>query len=434
MSLVISAADDYVIRYTGLPASTGTFTICGHAKRTTDRNAYSWLMYLVRYTATATDLGFRTDSDGDALQGFANYGTQTSTVGTISSSDWFFWAITGNGTTLTVYYQPDGGAWATPQTLTQTTFVPERLIIGDTQGSTPFVGEFAQVRVWDSVLSAANLQAERESPTPIITSNLLSNHPFNSATEATALTDTTTNGYNFTVNGGATFTTSQPPQSGTTESNPILTGSLTLPQGQQSSALTPPTGLAVGAVNSYSVALSWTAVSGATGYEAFMSTSSGGTKVPAGATDSATTSLVVSAIPAGSTRYFTVRATKTGAPASGYSSEVTATTKRVYARIYATPSAAGVSGVSAIAWRAPSVASNIVGDVIGRGTVTWGPSAMVPALGETACTATFEVSQPDGAASGVPSNPLVDGESIRYYAVKGTANTGFIGTGVIVEQ
>lgn len=433
MSLVINAADDYVIRYTGLPTSTGTFTISGWAKRSTDRNAYSWLMYMPRYTATASDVGFRTNTDGDSLQGFANYGTETSTVGTAVTGTWFFWAITGNSTTLTVYFQADGGAWATPRTLTQTAFAPERLILGDTQGSTPFIGEIAQVRVWNAVLNATQLQAEMASPTPVVTTNLLSNHPFSSATEATALTDTTSNAYSFAKNGTPSFTTAQPTQTGSSSNYPQLTGSLLLPKGQQSSALAAPSNFAVSASTSYSHTFTWSAVTGATGYEIYASDTSGGTKVIKGTTTD--TTLTVSGLPSNATKYWTIRTIKTGSPASGYSSEVTATTKRVYARIYATPSAANVSGVAAIAWRVPSTSTNIVGDVIGRGTVTWGASAYVAALGEAACTAEFEVSQPDGAASGVPSNPLTDGETIKFYAEKGTSNTGKIsGVGVIVEQ
>lgn len=431
MSLVINAADDYVIRTTGLPTTTGTFTICGHAKRTTDRGAYSWIFYLPRYASVASDLGLRTDSNGDDLRGFANYGTETSSVATITDSSWFFWAVTGNSTTYTLYYQKEGGSWATPQTLTQTAFAPERLILGDTQGLTPFIGEIADVRVWNAVLDATQLQAERASPTPVVTSGLLSNHPFKSATEGTALADTTAGSYNFTKNGSPSFTTAGPTYA-SSSSDPTLAGSLQLPKGQVSSAASPPTLNAASSITSYSLTLSCNSVSGATSYAWYVATTSGGTKVLLGETTSP--SFAVSRLPTNTTRYYYVVAKKAGSPDSGYSNEVSATTKRLYARVYATPSAANVSGVTVKVWRAPSSASDIVGDVVGGGTITWGAASVVAALGESACSADLEVSQPSLTAQGNPASPITNGEVAYFYAEKGTANTGKIGkNGVFVE-
>lgn len=210
MSLVIDAAGDYVTRTTGLPSTTGSFTICGHARRTTDRNAYSWIFYLLKGTAPTNDLGVRTNVNGDSLQAFVNEGTESSDIATITGNQWFFWAVVGNGTTLTLYYQREGDAWLTPVSVTQTSFVPTNLFVGDTSASTPFIGEIADVRVWSTALNASQLIAERASPTPVATANLLSVHRFNSAVEATALADTSGNGFNFTRVGTPSFTTALP--------------------------------------------------------------------------------------------------------------------------------------------------------------------------------------------------------------------------------
>lgn len=210
MSLVIDAAGDYVTRTTGLPSSTGAFTVCGHAKRTTDRGAYSWLLYVLKGTAPTNDLGVRTDSNGDSVQGFVNEGTETPNIATITDSSWFFWAIVGNGSTVTLYYQKEGDSWLTPVSATQTAFVPTNIYLGDTSVNTPFIGELADVRMWSTALSASQLIAERASSTVVTTANLISNHPFNSATEATALADSSGNGFTFTKVGTPSFTTAGP--------------------------------------------------------------------------------------------------------------------------------------------------------------------------------------------------------------------------------
>jgi len=210
MSLVIDAAGDYVTRTTGLPSSTGSFTICGHAKRTTDRGAYSWILYLLKGTAPTNDLGVRTNSNGDSLQGFANEGTETPDITTITDSSWFFWAVTGNGSTLTLYYQKEGASWSSPVTLTQTAFAPTALFLGDTSVNTPFIGEIADVRVWSTALTSSQLIAERASQTLVNAGSIVSVHRFNSATEGTALADTSGNGFTFTKVGTPSFTTALP--------------------------------------------------------------------------------------------------------------------------------------------------------------------------------------------------------------------------------
>jgi hypothetical protein len=210
MSLVIDAAGDYVTRTNGLPPNTGAFTICGHAKRTTDRGAYSWITYMIKGSAPTNDVGVRTDTDGDSLQGFVNEGTETPNIATITDTSWFFWAIVGNGSTITLYYQKEGGSWATPVTAAQTSFVPSNWYLGDTSVNTPFVGEIADVRMWSTALSASQLIAERASSTVVNTTSLLSNHPFKSATEATALSDSSGNGYTLTKVGTPSFTTAGP--------------------------------------------------------------------------------------------------------------------------------------------------------------------------------------------------------------------------------
>ena len=210
MSLVIDAAGDYVTRTTGLPTSTGAFTICGHAKRTTDRGAYSWILYLLKGTATTNDLGVRTNADGDSLQAFVNEGAESPDITTITDTEWFFWAVVGNGATLTLYYQKTGGSWLSPVTVAQTAFAPTNLFLGDTSVNTPFIGEIADVRVWSTPLTSAQLIAERASATLVNTGSIVSVHRFNSATEATALTDTSGNGFNFTKAGTPGFTTALP--------------------------------------------------------------------------------------------------------------------------------------------------------------------------------------------------------------------------------
>lgn len=213
MSIRFDAAADR-LTYTGSPPVPASgLTITGWVKVQVDRN--DWSTWIRLYdSGFSTVANAATDSDG--LQGNSYFTAGGSVLNgqTLSVGTWAAVAIAHNvGTTGKSYVRLSGVTTASSGTVSSGT--PAGLCIGgrdSTDANEWFNGEIAQIRIWSSELSQAQIEAEWASSTPVISSGLYANWPL---TNATDLTDTVASRVLTTPNGtGQTTGTDDPPNSG----------------------------------------------------------------------------------------------------------------------------------------------------------------------------------------------------------------------------
>lgn len=206
------SAGSYVTRTSGLPSSTGTFTLYFTFKMTSDRDAESALVQVA--TSGETDLHIAaTGGSGTDLYGYGNYGATSVSLLTLTTGVWYYAAIIGNGTDLKFYVSDDGDDWASVVgTVTQTTFTIGDVKILDDGRSEPLDGKLAHIRMWDAVLNTTELAAEADSSAAVRTSNLVSDHRGVAADLATALAGET--GSAFSSVGTISLDTDEPVTSG----------------------------------------------------------------------------------------------------------------------------------------------------------------------------------------------------------------------------
>ena len=140
-------------------------------------------------------------------------------------------------------------------------------------------------------------------------------------------------------------------------------------------ALAAPTGLTVGTVTASSVALSWTASSGATGYNAYTSDKSGGILTQANGADITGTSYTVTQLAGGTTYFFKVKAHDASNNISPASNEVSTTTTTDTAPAAPTALAivAGTTDTSIPVTFTASTSSNLKGSNMYYSTTSGGP-------------------------------------------------------------
>lgn len=195
-------------RYTDLPnPSSGGATIFGRTKKTATRTVYYNLVELQKNSVTSRSIYIQwTANDAEFRTGYYSTGggSNTGSFSAMPSNDqWFDWAVTvevGTGNikaywwpaaSSTVYTAtanlPDTGAW-TPEYM--------QVMTNSLGGENVYVpGHVADVRVWNAVLTRAELERERWSTTPVRATSL------NTAFDGTnpALPDISGNGRNWST-------------------------------------------------------------------------------------------------------------------------------------------------------------------------------------------------------------------------------------------
>lgn len=233
MSVGFNASGDYAKRL-GTPlfdliGDTAKFTMAGWVKlpqlgtgdwsywlglESSDTNASSYILH-----------GF---NQYDTLE-FESHADQTEFTNQPSTNTWYYFYITGSNTgsnTLSLhggYYTAAGTSPVEDINLAATSeFEPERLDIGNDSWNEFGNVIMAQVRVWTGVvLTDAQLRAERDSPTPVITSGLWASYSLDDNTDTA---DDSGNGRTLTF-GGSLTTEEDPPNMGTdvSDSHPAYT-------------------------------------------------------------------------------------------------------------------------------------------------------------------------------------------------------------------
>ena len=177
MGVILNASGEYLKRTTDLPSTTN-FTLCGWAKVTSAGNEYQYW-----------GLESEGENPGDWLQiGINNANTlQISRTGggadlgqwgsgiLPGDGDWFFYFIMNSGTGSLDFI---GGVMKLGETFTTTasigqSFTPGQLTLGNDGWDEYFPSwEGAYTKVWDAVLSQAELGQEIFSAKPVRTANL----------------------------------------------------------------------------------------------------------------------------------------------------------------------------------------------------------------------------------------------------------------------
>ena len=193
---------DRLSRTTNLPSEASiTFACCG--RRQVDRGGYGCFVEMVNGAAGAgIFVGF--DGSGDNII-VNNYIADSSTIITPGTGNWFFAALTQNGTgagNLIGYAALHTSASLSSQTHTGVSFTEATLNIGNNAGGDLFNGDLAFVKIWTAVLTSAELEAERWSAWPVRWANLHAFYPLLDVNSRTF--DYTSNGYTMTSAGTLT--------------------------------------------------------------------------------------------------------------------------------------------------------------------------------------------------------------------------------------
>ena len=162
----------FLIRSTasgGIPSMAGV-TFCGWAKLNSDRNALSNICALQTTSPGFSYIGISTDTDGTTLVGQTE-GINT-TLLSLSVGDIFFWAFTCTGAGTNTY-----AAYAAKVADASLTSITANVAdidtgdgfytFGDNAYSEPFDGVIDNIIIYDSALSAAEIEAQRWRRTPI---------------------------------------------------------------------------------------------------------------------------------------------------------------------------------------------------------------------------------------------------------------------------
>lgn len=174
MALLCDSTTDRLYRTANLPLRTA-FTLCGWAERVSHAGVYGAFAGISIGTSSPNH-AYELAWGSDGLLEMTTYqepSGSTNFTTNYGNGVPFFWAMTGNGSTITGY----AGAVATVALQTITPGTPEAFTAGVVWIGDNGWGESAMVRVaavkcWDAVLTAAELEVERWRYIPARTTNL----------------------------------------------------------------------------------------------------------------------------------------------------------------------------------------------------------------------------------------------------------------------
>jgi len=160
MALRFDSATD-ALESSSPPPTTSSYSWTAWIYLSVDRNAFSNVLTIENAGATEFN-EMITDADGTTLAVYDHAAGRRLTVGSLSTSTWYYVGLTVTGTTLAVYF-----ADISSNTITKTTgtianiTTPLKVIIGSTSGSEFWNGRISAVKMWDTTLSDAQIESER---------------------------------------------------------------------------------------------------------------------------------------------------------------------------------------------------------------------------------------------------------------------------------
>lgn len=211
MAVRFDAATDRISLLTTVPDPAAGITIAGWAYVSVDTNNNAVFVRLHAADGGSTTLNFATDSDGLGGPGYFTVGGSILASTGMAVGAWRKVAVTCTGTSGTVYVATPGGATEVDAGTVSGAASPTGLTFGaraHNNGDESFNGRLAYWRLWTTVLSQAQVEAEWLSTTPVVTSNLWADWPLASAAD---LTDHSGNGRDLTAGSTAVTTEDGPP-------------------------------------------------------------------------------------------------------------------------------------------------------------------------------------------------------------------------------
>ncbi len=183
--------------------STTAYTACGWAKLSVDTNSYAAVFSLDNGGTNYHVI--ETDSDGTSLKLFFGGSSSGSvSLATLTTGQWFFWAVSNSGTGAgnnVAYYALPNATGLTSASAVGTSFTPSGMYLGNDGFNEPFNGCIANVKIWDAVLTADELFAEMHAAVPLRKANLHLWTPMHRSSVADSALDLSGAAKNWTVNG-----------------------------------------------------------------------------------------------------------------------------------------------------------------------------------------------------------------------------------------
>ena len=206
MAVRASGTGNYLKRTETLSTS-DAITQCVWAKRKVDTNGYATVSY-THCSGGPLEMWLECDTSGDLLHFYElrNYSEVMCVGPTLTLDTWFFVMITRTASGRALYYGTEAGGTLTKVTESSTgrdvtNPINDWWYFDDLYGE-GFNGELAYGRIWLRAFSDAEAEAEWQSATPVITSNLVADYRF--VDSAGATTDSSGNGRTLTKTGTIT--------------------------------------------------------------------------------------------------------------------------------------------------------------------------------------------------------------------------------------
>lgn len=190
-----------VIRPGTVYANNTTWSVCFWMKLTIDKNNYAAGFAYEEAGHSTNYVELITDSDGTTMVVYDDIALRI-TVGSMVVNKWYFIAMSVSNTTATIYMAGEGDPRFIKRSGTVTIVgTRNQISIGGTNfaASEYLVGDMAQVRAWNAVLSEGEFLSEYLSPTLVRTDNILGWWQLQNV--ATMTTDSSTAGNTLTKTG-----------------------------------------------------------------------------------------------------------------------------------------------------------------------------------------------------------------------------------------
>jgi len=180
MSFVLSGATTArLLRNSGNISSTGAYTRLIAVKKTSLQTGERQLFTDRKYGGGDDGHDVTINNIAHGTQGIslqANFSAASTPPQDLTPvGTWVWVALVGSGTTLTLSTRQEGETAWQSASVTQATFVPTQLVIGDDGGGTRAINaRFAHIREWNAALTLSELSTEIAATFAVRTANLLS--------------------------------------------------------------------------------------------------------------------------------------------------------------------------------------------------------------------------------------------------------------------
>ncbi|MFT3711859.1 MAG: hypothetical protein QM817_29825 [Archangium sp.] len=198
--------DRLVVPNTAWPTSTTNWTFAAWVRLAVDRNEYSAFFTIEQPAGHSTEYNeLVTLSDGTTLVLWDHNNGTVLTLGQMTLGTWYFAAVSvGPNGSAQAWFAPEGGSLSKRTGTAAIVDHVEMSYVGASNFAfTEFVnGSMAMARLWNGVLTDAEVQSEFTSTTPVRTNGLIGDWRLRSA--ATVTQDSSGLGHNLTRDFGAT--------------------------------------------------------------------------------------------------------------------------------------------------------------------------------------------------------------------------------------